>query len=177
MTDDNCTLLHGCINPFHDHTPETNAMPALSGMVDPTDPAFERIARVLLDMRAAEVELSAETVAVAIRLGRLYHSGTVKPPTPPTPLDTLRQHVVYYLRFGNLIKIGTTSSLYTRVRELRPDEILAAEPGYRALEAQRHQQFARHRVERELFAPAPTLLDHIHEVVAQHGHPAVVANR
>lgn len=175
MTEDTCTLLR-CENPFHDHNPSDEG-PGLSVMVDPTDPAFEHITRVLVDMRAAEVDLTEETVAAALKLGRLYHSGTATPAAPPTPREALAQHVVYYMRFGPLIKIGTTRNLYARVGALRPDEVLAAEPGGRDIEAQRHREFGRHRIERELFAPGPDLRQHIKATRNKYGPPTQVANR
>ncbi len=49
--------------------------------------------------------------------------------------------VVYYMLFGRTIKIGTTADIYQRMRQLRPDRLLATEPGYRDLEKERHEQF------------------------------------
>jgi hypothetical protein len=180
MNDDRCTLL-GCRNPFHDHTPETNAMPALAGMVDPEDPAFEQITRVLIDMRMAGVHLAPATVTAAVKLGKLYHSAKTLPPRAPAPADLLRRHVVYYMRFGDLIKIGTTNDLRRRTLNLKPDTVLAAEPGSYELELQRHRQFARHRAQvgvgRELFFPAPELREHIRQVQDEYGHYSEVADR
>lgn len=176
MQQDTCTP-EWCESPFHDHTADSDAMPALAGMVDPTDAAFEHISRVLLDMRMAGVHLAPATVTAAVKLGKLYHAGTVAPPTPPTPKDVLDQHVVYYMRFGHVIKIGTTRNLRSRTLVLRPDEILAAEPGGRDLEARRHNEFGRHRIGGERFVPGPDLLKHIATLRAEYGHPAQVANR
>lgn len=50
--------------------------------------------------------------------------------------------VVYYLRFGDRIKIGTTTNLRTRLISVPCDEVLAVEPGSYALERERHEQFA-----------------------------------
>jgi hypothetical protein len=51
------------------------------------------------------------------------------------------------------------------MRKLRPDELLAAEPGNLPLEIGRHRQFARinvpHTDGREWYAPEPPLLAHI----------------
>lgn len=177
MQEDSCSLLHGCMDPFHDHTPETKAMPALSGMIDPADPAFEHITRVLLDMRLAEVQLTPATVTAAVKLGKLYHSGETLPPRAPTPASILKRHVVYYMRFGTLIKIGTTDDLRRRAQVLKPDEVLAAEPGSYETEAQRHREFGRHRAERELFFPAPELRKHIRHIRSRHGHYSEVADQ
>lgn len=72
--------------------------------------------------------------------------------------------VVYYLRFGDLIKIGTTTSLLDRVADLggRRRDVLGAEAGSYELEARRHQQFAHLRQRRrEYFQASPELLEHI----------------
>jgi hypothetical protein len=73
-----------------------------------------------------------------------------------------RVDVVYYLRFGDRIKIGTSSNPRQRLGSLRFDELLAFERGDRALEQRRHVQFAEQRFARtEWFAIHPTLLEHI----------------
>lgn len=105
MQQDTCAP-EWCESPFHDHSREADVRPALAGMVDPTDPAFEHITRVLLDMRLAGVHLAPATVTAAIKLGRLYHSGETMPPRAPTPESLLKRHVVYYMRFGDLIRSG-----------------------------------------------------------------------
>jgi len=54
-----------------------------------------------------------------------------------------RVSVVYYLRVGQLVKIGTTWRIKDRMRRYPPDsELLAAEPGGRDLERSRCEQFA-----------------------------------
>ena len=64
-------------------------------------------------------------------------------------------NVVYYIRFGDRIKIGTTGNLTGRLMTLPHDELLATEPGGIELEKQRHRQFAADLVAgREWFRPA-----------------------
>lgn len=85
---------------------------------------------------------------------------------PDTPVGQ-HQAVVYYVRLGNHVKIGTTNNLDQRLRDLYvhadPSALLACEPGDRTLERERHHQFAAERVysNRELFNPSPRLLHHI----------------
>lgn len=83
---------------------------------------------------------------------------------------------VYYIRRADRIKIGTTINLALRMTELRPDEILAVEPGSYALEQQRHTEFAAIRVtpRGEWFYDDPVLRSHIAAVVAKHGAPPEV---
>lgn len=50
--------------------------------------------------------------------------------------------VVYYLRKGDRIKIGWSGNLKARMRALRPDELLAIEPGCLHQETARHHHVA-----------------------------------
>lgn len=56
--------------------------------------------------------------------------------------------VVYYIRFGGQVKIGTSSTPRTRIASLPHDEVLAFERGDRRLEQRRHAQFAAQRIPR-----------------------------
>jgi hypothetical protein len=81
--------------------------------------------------------------------------------------------VVYYVRIGNNIKIGTTTSFKYRMISLMPDEILATEPGHEELERLRHKQFAHLRVPpgRERFRADPELMEHIRMLRDHFGEP------
>lgn len=80
--------------------------------------------------------------------------------------------VVYYVKFGNRLKIGFTSSLRARVNALLVDEVLAAEPGTYDIETARHKQFAEYLAAgREWFHPSPELLAHVASIRAEHGDP------
>jgi hypothetical protein len=72
---------------------------------------------------------------------------------------------VYYIRRGDLIKIGTSVHLRARLSAQAYDELLAVEPGYLGLEKRRHGQFAEHkklgRGQHEWFKPGETLLAHV----------------
>lgn len=80
---------------------------------------------------------------------------------------TLTDAVVYYVRLGNHIKIGTTTNLAARLNALYvdhdPELLLATEPGGRDVESLRHHEFDQERVyaNRELFNPSRRLLEHI----------------
>lgn len=83
------------------------------------------------------------------------------------PRDT-PEHVVYYVRNQQRIKIGTTAFLAHRLNCLTYDEILAIEPGDVGLEKLRHQQFAAERTSRrgEWFAMSDALLSQIEAIKA-----------
>jgi len=83
-----------------------------------------------------------------------------------------RRHQIYYVRIGELIKIGTTANLQRRISQYPPNsELLAQEPGGEDMESRRHAQF-RHLLthRKEWFRPGPDLMDHIAKLsYAEHG--------
>lgn len=86
------------------------------------------------------------------------------------------EEFVYYLRRDDLVKIGYTACFTGRMRSLKPDEVLAVEPGGRSLETLRHRQFAAWRVDlgdrsREWYQPVPELLEHVEQLAALHPVP------
>jgi hypothetical protein len=82
-----------------------------------------------------------------------------------------RDHVVYYVRVGNRIKIGYTTHLKQRLASIGPEEVLATEPGGFKLEQHRHAQFAEYRVmkNREWFVDCPAIREHIETIKARGG--------
>lgn len=76
--------------------------------------------------------------------------------------------VVYYVRFGDRIKIGFSRNLGVRLTVIPHDELLTVEPGARVIEKRRHQQFAKHRITGEWFAAVPELLEHIEGLKAKY---------
>jgi hypothetical protein len=84
-----------------------------------------------------------------------------------------RQHKVYYVRVGDLIKVGTTSQLDKRMHAYPPDSVLlAVEPGGEEVEGRRHRQF-RHLLahRKEWFHPGADLLAHIAALPADQVRP------
>lgn len=69
--------------------------------------------------------------------------------------------VVYYMRFGDRVKIGYSGNLAKRLQAVPNDELLATEPGTTATEFARHEQFAELRITGEWFQYAEPLTDHI----------------
>ena len=108
------------------------------------------------------------------RLGVKYPSGwicavcewsvgqTVDGELPPVRVD-----VVYYLRHGDRVKIGTTANPRQRFAAIWHEEVLAFERGDRALEQRRHVQFAADRFAgSEWFTLSSALAEHIAVVAA-----------
>lgn len=144
------------------------------------DPAFPSIVSVLLEMVTSGVKFGPETIAAAITMGRARSKAPKPEPKPPKPEPTPPSPRfvdapggwVYYIRRSSVIKIGTTTKLRARMRELMPDEVLALEPGSYQRENEMHQRFDHLRYgNTEYFRPAPDLLAHIEAVTAEHGAP------
>ena len=147
----------------------------LLALVDTDDPAFPLIAAALAEMKQAGVELTKEAVAMAVQLGRHRFNGKPMPsPRIPRPRKSVPspRSIVYYVRRGSVIKIGTTVDPYHRFAELMPDEILAFEPGGQPLEYQRHELFHHLRLGgTEHFRIASELIEHAKRIREQHGEP------
>src|SRR5690606_13297058 len=84
----------------------------------------------------------------------------------PSKLDT--EGTIYYVRTCCRIKIGFTTNMSARMRDLKPDEILATEYGTMRTEAMRHEQFASDRIRGEWFRESPALTAHIKAIKARH---------
>lgn len=69
--------------------------------------------------------------------------------------------VVYYIRNGDLIKIGTSTSVLRRMQTLSVNGLVVVEPGDSRVEHGRHQQFAHLRSHGEWFQLDATLADHL----------------
>lgn len=86
----------------------------------------------------------------------------------PVPRD-YPHGVVYYIQFGNRVKIGTSINWQSRIRGIPHDTVLAVEPGSYSRESERHQQFSGSRVQRsEWFEVTPELSTHLDELRAAH---------
>ncbi|MGX5697793.1 GIY-YIG nuclease family protein [Agromyces soli] len=103
------------------------------------------------------------------RVGLRFDSGTICErcgwrwgDAPDRELAAPVVEVVYYLRFDDRIKIGTTGRLRARVAALPHDELLAIEPGGRLVERSRHERFAASRIPgTEWFERTPELDEHV----------------
>lgn len=111
--------------------------------------------------------LPSPCLACGSRLGVRYPSGWLcavcewRVGEQPSEAAPPRIDVVYYLRFADRIKIGTSANPRQRLAQLKHDELLAFERGDRAVEQRRHAQFATLRFDRtEWFRAAPALLEH-----------------
>lgn len=156
---------------------------------DPLLPAF---INVVSEWRSAGIEMTDELMAAAVKLAQAnlvkarrevarIKAAREREAQSQAALDALKpgafgeaaDGVVYYIRRGRYVKIGTTTNLRARLRDLMPDEVLAVEPGSYLLESQLHAQFAsiRYRPDREYFELTTELQAHIDAVVDKNGAP------
>jgi hypothetical protein len=132
--------------------------------------AFDWVAR---DVGVSDV-LPAPCAACGSNLGIRFPSGWLCAvcewplgERPDGELPPPRVDVVYYIRYDDRIKIGTSANPRLRIAALPHDEVLAFERGGRPLEQRRHAQFAEHRIPRtEWFESNDALRAHIEEVSA-----------
>lgn len=80
---------------------------------------------------------------------------------PDADLPLPRIEVVYYLRFHDRVKIGTSRRPRQRLASIRHEELLAFEQGGRAVEQQRHREFASIREGGEWFTFTDELRAHV----------------
>lgn len=113
--------------------------------------------------------LPSPCVLCGSRLGVRYRSGWLcatcewrHGEVPDGELPPPRVDVVYYLRFEDRVKIGTSTNPRQRLAALWHDELLAFERGGRALEQRRHAQFAGDRFPRtEWFRLSDEIARHV----------------
>jgi hypothetical protein len=156
------------------------------------DPAVLPFISVVREWQRAGIEMTEELMAAALKLAhqrleegrrevaKIYDTREKEAATQ-AKLDALKPGafgdaagaVVYYIRRGEYVKIGTTTNLKQRMRDLMPDEVLAVEPGSYDLESTLHAQFAEIRFSpsMEYFKLTEELQEHIAAVVERHGPP------
>ncbi|MFD1713756.1 GIY-YIG nuclease family protein [Amnibacterium flavum] len=118
--------------------------------------------------------LPSPCVACGSTVGTRYASGWICAvcewrlgDVPDGELPAPRVDVVYYIRFDDRIKIGTTANPRQRLGTLWHEELLAFERGDRLVERRRHEQFAEHRLGRsEWFSINAPLTAHVDELRA-----------
>ncbi len=117
--------------------------------------------------------LPSPCLACGSRTGARYPSGWVcavcewvHGAVPDEDFARPRVDVVYYIRFDDRMKIGTTGNLRQRMRTLWHDEVMALERGGRSRERARHEQFASSRIGGEWFEISPALAAHVDQLRA-----------
>lgn len=168
-----------------------HGVPGARHIPAPDDPAFPHFTFIVSDWAAAGIEMTDELMAAVAKLAQLrlqrqrqrdaadaqererMAAAAAAPAPAPGAFGDDPNGVVYYIRRRQYVKIGTTTQLQARMRDLMPDEILAIEPGSYKLEGQLHIRFAHLRLSprHEYFRLADDLKQHIAKVVAEVGAP------
>ena len=121
--------------------------------------------------------LPSPCLACGSRLGARYPSGWLCAvcewrygEVPDSDVVPPRVDVVYYVRHGERVKIGTTANPKQRFAAIWNEEVLAFERGDRRLEQHRHEQFAAERFPgSEWFRLTPDLAAHIDVIAGGRG--------
>jgi hypothetical protein len=117
--------------------------------------------------------LPSACLACGSRIGARYPSGWVCAvcewrygDVPDSDVAPPRVDVVYYLRNGDRVKIGTTANPRQRFAAIWHEEVMAFERGDRRRERYRHEQFAADRLGgSEWFDLTPAIAEHV-DIVA-----------
>ena len=116
-----------------------------NGRVDPAaiaarNPGAYRAAALIHGLRQQGVPITPVLLKALIA-----HFDRVEKDQPVTEVGNALSHepLVFYARTGDRVTIGQTTNLRTRLNHLRPDEVLAVEPGDARKLRQRQMQFAR----------------------------------
>jgi len=149
-----------------------------SDKVPHDDPHRADVLITLHQFELAGIEVDNRAVEIATKLTRWRHATkTEREEAARLEMEQRRQDSggrdcwVYYIRVGHLIKIGLTTNLASRFSSLRPNEVLAIEPGGIEREASMHRRFADLRAGGEYFHPGAALQQHVLELRGELGAP------
>lgn len=166
---------HNCWNPgrLSRAYPERSSLPTevrSADLVDPDDPAIGHILYAARELAAFGFDLTDPSMAKrAVDRGRAdyasdprnYTSRYVDRRDRQGEEWIVRGSVVYYMRIGNRVKIGTSDHLEARLAAINPEELMVTEPGDSGIEARRHREFRDLRTRGEWFRLESPLVEHI----------------
>lgn len=87
--------------------------------------------------------------------------------TPPRAVKQPLAGWVYFIRFGDRVKVGYTTNPDSRLRDLPHEEVIGIVPGTRADEQAWHRLLADFHVVGEWFRAEPALLAQLRNVVSR----------
>jgi hypothetical protein len=145
-----------------------------------TSPAFRHIIDFLLKAKAFDLDVTDPAVIrKAVAAGEAAYAAATAleyvalKVSFRSRISIYADHhpIVYYVRVGEMVKIGTTVNLARRMPEVGASGALAVEPGDANRESERHRQFAElRRPKTELFSLDHGLAGHIAEIRAKFAH-------
>ncbi|MEK9524028.1 GIY-YIG nuclease family protein [Streptomyces venezuelae] len=146
--------------------------------VDPQDPDRTAILIMVHRFELAGIDIDDRAVEIAAqymrweRTRREEESARQHAEWEKRQAETeVRESWVYFIRIGQLVKIGMTTNLANRFSSLRPNEVLVIQPGGLNEETALHKRFAALRAGGEFFHPGPSLQEHIRELRERVGAP------
>jgi hypothetical protein len=139
--------------------------------IDTAEPAFHHILRAATNLSRFGLDVTDPALlARVVQVGRENYESDQRLTQLRAERAAVRDgaltiasksSVVYYMRICNRVKIGYTTNLVSRLSSINPEELLVVEPGDRAKEAMRHQEFGHLRVDGEWFRLKGSLLVHV----------------
>lgn len=138
----------------------------LNDGLEPYAPAAIQALQVIEDMRSWGIDVTPDIARSCLVHHMWQQRDTTRYNAEQEQIRAARRHppIVYYMRLGDLVKIGYTTNLTARLESINPQEVMTTEPGGPDRERRRHEQFAALRVHGEWFRLAPPLTDHIEAV-------------
>jgi Meiotically up-regulated gene 113 len=145
---------------------------------DQADQLMSISLRELLRMRRLGADITVGTIDSVVQFARdcirarpVSIKAVTRPPGTPGRrgrFDSIQDvgEVVYYMRIGDRVKIGTSTNLRRRLKAINPEELLAIEQGGVGVESERHKQFSELRTHGEWFKLEGRLVQHIEQLRA-----------
>lgn len=137
----------------------------LSEFIPTSSPYFGRFLLRLDEIESLGVQVTDEVMRDVIM--DIHQHDQVKKDRSAKLQADRKYQVVYYMRIGNRVKIGTSTNLKVRLEAINPEELMCTEPGGHPLEKQRHHQFAELRTHGEWFRLEGELQQHIERLRSQ----------
>jgi len=143
------------------------------------DPAKREISIVAMQAASIGFDLADEAAFnIVVATGRRWHEAgeemrvllfptrTAEPRTAQVQPERGHAPIVYYMRLGDIVKIGTTTNVAKRAGSINPEGVMAVEFGAVDVERARHNQFIDLHLHGEWFRLDATLGSHVIEVRA-----------
>ncbi|MFD0902346.1 GIY-YIG nuclease family protein [Actinomadura sediminis] len=152
--------------------------PIVNQILEEFDPDTPGVAGGLLRLRklkeyGAEITIDVARACIRESIARAEIIDRVRKKRD----ERAQSPLVYYMRLGDLVKIGWTTNLKSRREAINPQEVMATEPGNDKVERQRHKQFADLRVHGEWFRLESPLTEWIDQLKAAYGEEKDVDDR
>lgn len=125
-------------------------------------PALPYINDNLLSLSSMGFEIDRDNYLRAIEAGEAAYRKAIEAGAGKLPWTAGKHEpVVYYMQLGDLVKIGTSANIKSRLATIAPERLLTVERGGFTEERQRHELFEKLRVHGEWFLYEDPLVAYI----------------